>query len=72
MNRNVGPVDARVRIAIGVVVAVLTTLSVVGYLTLPVISEFGGAIIAAVLIVEGAMRRCLLYRLLGIDRCPVD
>jgi hypothetical protein len=24
------------------------------------------------LLVEGATRRCLLYRALGIDRCPVD
>jgi len=72
MNKNVGRADARIRIAIGVVVAIFTTLSVLGYLTLPVISELGGAIIAAVLIVEGAMRRCFLYKLLGIDRCPVD
>lgn len=72
MDKNVGRIDARIRIAIGVVVAIFTILSVVGFLTLPFVSEFGGAIIAAVLIVEGTMRRCLLYRLLGIDRCPID
>jgi hypothetical protein len=29
-------------------------------------------IFEVVIVVEGALRRCLLYRLLGIDRCPVD
>lgn len=42
------------------------------YLTIPLISDLGLGIIAALLVVEGALRRCLLYRMLGIDRCPVD
>lgn len=72
MNKNVGPLDARVRIGVGVLVAVLTLLSVLGYTTLPLMSDLGFGILAGVLIVEGAMGRCLLYGLLGIDRCPVD
>ena len=72
MKKNVGPFDARLRVGAGIVVAILTALSAGGVLTLPFVSEVGAAIISAVLIVEGTTSRCLLYRLLGIDRCPVD
>jgi len=72
MNRNVGPLDARVRIAVGIGCLLATLLAVGGYATVPVVSELGLALFGAVLVVEGALRRCLLYRLLGIDRCPVD
>ena len=72
MDRNVGPFDAQLRVGVGLLLAVLTSLSVFGYLTLPFFSDFGAAIIAAVLIIEGSTRRCLLYGLLGLNRCPVD
>ena len=72
MNRNVGPFDARFRVAAGILLAALAVGSTLGYFSIPVLSDLGAAIIAAVLIVEGATRRCLLYRALGIDRCPVD
>ena len=72
MNRNVGPFDARVRVAAGVLLAALVAASVLDYTTIPVLTDLGAAIIAAVLVVEGSTRRCLLYRALGIDRCPVD
>jgi len=71
MDRNVGPFDARLRVAAGVLLALVTAASVLGYTTVPLISDIGAAIIAAVLIIEGSTRRCLLYRALGIDRCPV-
>ncbi len=72
MDRNVGPFDARTRIVAGALLAALAVGSTLGYLTLPLISDLGAASIGLVLIVEGASRRCLLYRALGIDRCPVD
>lgn len=72
MDRNVGPFDARLRVAAGVLLATLAVGSALGYVTIPLISDLGAALIAAVLIVEGASRRCLLYRVLGVDRCPVD
>jgi len=40
--------------------------------TLPLVSPLGLGLFGAVVAVEAAMGRCLLYRLLGIDRCPVD
>ena len=72
MKRNVGRIDALVRIAAGVAIAALAVLVATGSLTVPVVSAVGLGIAGAVLIVEGATRRCLLYRVLGIDRCPVD
>jgi len=72
MNRNVGPFDARVRIAVGSGCLLAALLAVGGYTTVPILSEFGLGLFGAVLVIEGALRRCLLYRLLGIDRCPVE
>lgn len=72
MNRNVGPVDAGARVVGGVALAVLAVLTAFGAMTVPVVSALGLGIIGAVLIVEGVMRRCLLYGVLGIDRCPVE
>ncbi|TKX80708.1 DUF2892 domain-containing protein [Halorubrum sp. SD626R] len=72
MKRNVGRIDALVRIAAGVAIAALAVLVATGSLTVPVVSAIGLGAAGAVLIVEGATRRCLLYRVLGIDRCPVD
>ena len=70
MQRNVGRIDAIARIAGGVATAALALLVASGTVSVPVVSGVGLGIAAAVLIVEGATRRCLLYRALGIDRCP--
>lgn len=72
MKRNVGRIDAVARIAGGVALAVLAVLVATGSASVPVVSAVGLGVAAVVLIVEGATRRCLLYRVLGIDRCPVD
>jgi len=72
VKRNVGRIDALARIAGGVAVAVLAILVASGDVSVPVGSAVGLGLAGAVLIVEGATRRCLLYRALGIDRCPVE
>ncbi|MDZ5811468.1 DUF2892 domain-containing protein [Halorubrum sp. AD140] len=72
MKRNVGRIDALARIAGGVVIVALALLAANGTLTVPVVSAAGLGVAGAVLIVEGATRRCLLYRALGIDRCSVE
>lgn len=72
MEKNVGPLDARLRIAVGILLGVLAVLSAFGYVAVPFISALGLGIWAVVLVVEGALNRCLLYRLLGIDRCPAN
>ncbi len=70
MKRNVGPLDAKARVIVGVVAGLLAVLGAAGYVTIPLLSSVGLGIIGVVLVIEGAVRRCLLYRLLGIDRCP--
>lgn len=72
MDRNVGPLDAKVRVAVGVVLCVLAPLQALGMVTVPVFSSIGAGFAGTVLVIEGSLQRCLLYGLLGIDRCPVD
>ena len=72
MKRNVGRIDAIARIIGGVAIAVLALLAATGSVSVPVVSAVGLGVAGVVLIVEGATRRCLLYRVLGIDRCPID
>jgi len=72
MKRNVGRIDAIGRVIAGVALVVLALLATLNVVTVPIGSALGVGVIALVLIVEGATRRCLLYRVLGIDRCPVD
>ncbi|SDF41923.1 Protein of unknown function [Halorubrum xinjiangense] len=72
MKRNVGRIDAIARIIGGVAIAALALLAATGSVSVPVVSAVGLGVAGVVLIVEGATRRCLLYRALGIDRCPVD
>ena len=60
------------RVVGGVAVAILALLVATTDVSVPVVSAIGLALAGLVLVVEGATRRCLLYRVLGIDRCPVD
>lgn len=72
MKRNVGRIDATARVVAGVGLVILALLATLDVVPVPIVSTLGVGVIAVVLIVEGATRRCLLYRVLGIDRCPVD
>ncbi|WP_321168751.1 YgaP family membrane protein [Halorubrum alkaliphilum] len=56
----------------GVALVVLALLATLNVVTVPIGSALGVGVIALVLIVEGTTRRCLLYRVLRTDRCPVD
>jgi hypothetical protein len=72
VKRNVGRIDAMARVGGGVAVALLAVLVATTDVSVPVVSAVGLAVAGVVLVVEGATRRCLLYRVLGIDRCPMD
>jgi hypothetical protein len=72
VKRNVGRIDAMARVVGGVAVALLAVLVATTDVSVPVVSAVGLAVTGVVLVVEGATRRCLLYRVLGIDRCPMD
>ncbi|CAI50325.1 DUF2892 family protein [Natronomonas pharaonis DSM 2160] len=70
MERNVGPLDARIRVLVGIVLCGLALAVARGVVGVPLISSLGLGIAGVVLVVEGSLRRCLLYQLLGINRCP--
>jgi len=72
VNPNVGRVDAVVRVVSGLAVLALAYYTAAGVVSVPVGSAVGFGIAGGVLVLEGVTRRCLLYRILGIDRCPVE
>jgi|APHM01.1.fsa_nt_gi Protein of unknown function (DUF2892). len=72
MEKNVGPRDAQTRIVVGLLLIGLAPLQAAGYVPIPLFTSVGAAFAGAVLTVEGITSRCLLYKILGINRCPVD
>lgn len=71
-EKNVGRVDARIRILIGSLLMTLAPLQAAGFLPIPFFTSAGAFTAGAILMIEGALNRCILYSLLGIDRCPTD
>lgn len=71
-SKNVGPTDAKVRVTVGVLLVALAPLQALGHVPIPLFSSIGAAFAGIVLVVEGVLSRCVLYSILGIDRCPVD
>lgn len=71
-GKNVGPLDAKIRVVIGILLMSLAPLQGLGYITIPIFSTIGAGLAGIILIVEGLVNRCILYRLLGINRCPID
>jgi len=61
MEKNVGKLDAIIRYAIGGVLIVLAIVLQVWWLLIP----------AAIAIATGALGRCGLYKLFGINTCGV-
>jgi ABC-type phosphate/phosphonate transport system permease subunit len=62
MTKNVGPEDRVVRVVVGIALAVLVYLRVLGD-----IASIIAGILALYLIVTGLLGRCLFYRLADID-----
>lgn len=71
-DKNVGPLDSRARILIGSILFLLAPLQALGHVPIPLLSSIGAAFAGTVLVVEGLINRCVLYSILGINRCPVD
>jgi uncharacterized membrane protein len=67
MQRNEGTADRVVRAIAGVVALIIAGLVGIG--------SIGGvllAVVGTVLVVTGAVGFCPLYRVLGVNTCPVD
>jgi ABC-type phosphate/phosphonate transport system permease subunit len=62
MTKNVGPEDRVVRVVVGIALAVLVYLRVLGD-----IASIIAGILALYLIVTGLLGRCLFYRVADID-----
>ena len=62
MDRNVGPEDRVVRIVVGIGLAVVAYLGIIGE-----VATIVTWLVAAYLIVTGLLARCVVYRLIGVD-----
>ena len=62
MARNIGPEDRGVRIVVGLGLALLIYLDVVGG-----VAAIGLAVAAAYLIISGLFARCVFYKLVDVD-----
>jgi Protein of unknown function (DUF2892) len=63
MDRNVGPEDRVVRIVVGLGIALLVYMNVVG----SNIANIIAGIIAAYLVITGLFARCLIYKAIDVD-----
>jgi hypothetical protein len=63
MDRNVGPEDRVVRIVVGLGLALLVYMNVVGCNIANIIV----GILAAYLIITGLLARCLVYKAIDVD-----
>jgi hypothetical protein len=67
MEKNVGKVDAYVRYGVAAVLAIVAlTLGTASSLFVPLILG------AVVLSLTGAVGRCGLYKLIGVNTCPLE
>lgn len=71
-EKNVGSVDARIRIFVGSLLVLLAPLQATGYIPIPLFTSVGAVLAGCILIIEGLLNRCVLYSILGINRCPTD
>jgi hypothetical protein len=67
MKSNIGAVDRRTRLVVGVALVAVGLASLGGLLSLGTAVGTALALLGAVLVVTGLVRVCLLYRLLGVD-----
>ena len=62
MASNIGPADRVVRIILGLALAVIVYLGVIGS-----IAAIVAGIAAAYLLVTGLLARCVFYKIVGVD-----
>lgn len=71
-KKNVGTVDARIRILVGLTLVLLAPLQLMEIIKIPLFTSIGAVVAGSILMVEGLVNRCILYSLLGINRCPTN
>jgi NhaP-type Na+/H+ or K+/H+ antiporter len=72
MQKNVGGVDRIARLVVGPVVLLVGIAALAGAVPLGTLGVAVALLVGAVLTVTGAVQRCPLNALLGVDTCPLD
>lgn len=72
METNVCAIDRMVRLALGVVLAVVGAVALAGVLALGTTVGAVALVVGVVLLGTGTVQLCPLYALLGIDTCGDD
>jgi hypothetical protein len=66
--KNVGRLDSQVRYVVGLAMLIYGGLAFV--LDLPLF--VGASLAGAILIITARLRLCGLYKLIGVNTCPID
>ncbi len=72
MSKNVGGIDRKARLVVGPLLLLVSIAAFVGVLPLGTLGGVASLVVGVVLTVTGAVQRCPLNALLGVDTCPVD
>ena len=72
MERNVGSTDKLVRVLLGAVAGVVSLAVLANAVSLPTVLAPVLGVAAVILLVTGLTEFCGLYKLLGLNTCPVD
>jgi NhaP-type Na+/H+ or K+/H+ antiporter len=72
MQKNVGGVDRKARLVVGPLLLLVGVAGLFGPLQLGTVGVALAFAVGAILTVTGAVQRCPLNALFGVDTCPVD
>jgi hypothetical protein len=72
MERNVGSTDKLVRVLFGAVAGVVSLAVLAGAVSLPAILAPVLGLASVILLATGLTGFCGLYKVLGLNTCPVD
>jgi NhaP-type Na+/H+ or K+/H+ antiporter len=72
MNKNVGGYDRTARLIVGPILLLVGITALVGAVPLGTLGSVVALLVGAILTVTGAVQRCPLNAVFGIDTCPID
>jgi uncharacterized membrane protein HdeD (DUF308 family) len=71
MNKNVGGLDRKARLVVGPLLLLVGIAALLQLFPLGTVGVVAVLAVGAILTVTGAVQRCPLNALLGVDTCPV-
>jgi uncharacterized membrane protein HdeD (DUF308 family) len=72
MKKNVGGIDRTARLVVGPVLLLVGIAALVGAVPLGTLGAAVALVVGAILTVTGAVQRCPLNALFGVDTCPIE